>query len=125
MSLLQIADSTGKMNYVCSNAAKHELEPVEISAHCVLFHRKPSPAAHSLQGPSRDLGGSCRFGKGQVGVGYPVKSMPKAQTQHRAIVCRSDMGSAIICLMDLSNADCVTGYGSVLRYNPGRVVSVT
>jgi hypothetical protein len=36
MSLLQIADSAGKTNYVCSNAAKHELEPVAISAHCVL-----------------------------------------------------------------------------------------
>jgi hypothetical protein len=47
MSLLQIADSTGRMSYVCSNAAKHELEPVPISAHCVLFHRKPSPEARS------------------------------------------------------------------------------
>jgi hypothetical protein len=63
MSLLQIADSTGKMNYVCSNAAKHELEPVEASAHCVLFHRKPRPAAHSLQGPSRDLGDHAALAK--------------------------------------------------------------
>jgi hypothetical protein len=47
MSLLQIAYNTGRMNYVCSNAAKHELEPVAISAHCALFHRKPSPTAHS------------------------------------------------------------------------------
>ena len=85
MSLLQIADSTGKMNYVCSSAAKHELEPVEISAHCVLFHRKPGPSGPLVAGTVQRPGGSCRFGKGQVGVGYPVKSMPKPSTERSVV----------------------------------------
>src|SRR3954470_17065536 len=33
-------------------------------------------------------GGSCGFGKGQVGIGGPVKSMPKPNTE-RAVVDRA------------------------------------
>src|SRR3954452_6761482 len=41
-----------------------------------------------IEGTVQRSGGSCGFGKGQVGIGDPVKSMPKPSTE-RAVVDRA------------------------------------
>ena len=41
-----------------------------------------------VMGTVQRSGGSCRFGKGQVGIGDPVKSMPQPGTE-RAVVDRA------------------------------------
>ena len=40
-------------------------------------------------------GGSCRFGKGQVGIGGPVKSMPNPGTERAVIDCATDLEQQI------------------------------
>jgi hypothetical protein len=40
-------------------------------------------------------GGSCRFGKGQVGIGGPVKSMPNPGTERAVVDCATDLEQQI------------------------------
>ena len=38
-----------------------------------------------------DFGGSCRFGKGRVFIGDPVKSMPQPSAERAVVDCATDL----------------------------------
>ena len=42
-------------------------------------------------GTVHSLGGSCRFGKGRVCIGDPVKSMPEPGTERAVVDCATDL----------------------------------
>src|SRR3954463_12955411 len=50
----------------------------------------PAPASFGCicNGTVQRSGGSCRFGKGQIDIGDPIKSMPKPSTE-RSVVDRA------------------------------------
>jgi hypothetical protein len=54
--------------------------------------RDPSPI---VEGPSGDLGESCCFGKGQAGVGDPVKPTPKPSTELSVVDCATNLQQQI------------------------------
>jgi hypothetical protein len=41
------------------------------------------------------IGGSCRFGKGQVCVSDPIKSMPEPGTERAIVDCAADLEQQI------------------------------
>jgi hypothetical protein len=52
-------------------------------------------ALSSVRRDCPNIGGSCRFSKGRVRVGGPVKSMPKPGTERAVIDCTADLEQQI------------------------------
>ena len=59
------------------------------------FSRCASEPSRSAHGTVRRSGGSCCFGKGQVCIGDPVKSMPKPGTEGAVVDCATNLEQQI------------------------------
>jgi glycine/D-amino acid oxidase-like deaminating enzyme len=58
-----------------------------------LFYRMISKCARAWDHPL--IGGSCRFSKGRVGIGDPVKSIPEPGTERTIVDCAADLEQQI------------------------------
>jgi len=54
----------------------------------------------SDNGDCPDIGGPCRFGKGQVCIADPVKSAPKPGTKRAVVDCATDLEQQIGARLD-------------------------
>jgi hypothetical protein len=78
---------------IVAEAASLTMGPMSRTHPARDFSRFPCPVASTGDRPG--VGGSCRFGKGEVCVGDPVKSVPEPGTGRAIVDCAAHLEQQI------------------------------